>query len=136
MGFSSTDLWEDLSSYGPIGLLYIFFLSFTFPKFLQEMLGVCRYFAYDVFKVCKYFIVDSVQMVKKKVLNNFFIEENSAIDVVLFFCTGMLVDWFSLMTKNKDFDKSYSKVIRKAKKTPKMYLKLAEKKYADAQIVN
>ena len=92
MGFSSTDLLEELKSDGLIGLLYIFFLSAFFPRFLSEMLGVCRYFSYEVFKVCKYFAMDTIQLIKKKTLNKQFSKENQALEMNFLFYTGMVIE--------------------------------------------
>ena len=132
MGFSSTDLNIELQSEGLIGLLCIFFLSVYFPNTLKEMLMVQRYYSYEVFKVCKYFAEDAIDIFKHKKLHRFFDGKSKPLDVIFFFCTGMVINWFSYMIKNKDFDETYAKVLKKAKKNPKKYVKIAKKNYSKA----
>lgn len=125
MGFASHDLRNELKDNGPIGLLYIFFLSDKFSVVLQEMLSVCKYFSYEVFNVCKAFIVQTVNFVRNKGLHKVFKREDDSVFITFTYCTGMLVQWFELMVHNKDFDKSFRKVNRRAQKNPQKFLEIA-----------
>ena len=125
MGFASHDLANELRENGPIGLLYIFFLSDRFSVVLQEMLSVCKYFSYEVFNVCKAFIVETISFVRTKGLHKVFKRDDNSVLITFTYCTGMLVQWFELMTHNKDFDKSFRKVNKRAQKNPQKFLDIA-----------
>lgn len=126
MGFASEDLAVELKGQGLLGLLYMFFLSAFYPKFMSEMIGVSRYFSYEVFKVCKFFALDTIEILKLKLLNKYFTEEGKALEVNFLFFTGMVMDWFSQITKNKNFAETYKEVIKNAKKTPKLFITAAK----------
>ena len=127
MGFSSEDLAAELEGDGALGLFYMFFLASFFPKFLKEMLDVSRYFSYEVFKVCKFFAVDTVEIVRKGTLNRLFSNEGGTLEAVFLFYTGMVMEWFNKMIKNKDFNETYQDVVNKAKKFPLKLITVAKK---------
>ena len=127
MGFSCTDLKEELEPDGLIGLLYIFFLSVFFSKLLNEMISVSRYFSFEVFKICKYFAADTIELIRKNTLHKYFIEENKALEINFLFYTGMILDWFSKIIKNEEFHSAYSKVLKNAKNSPQKCIDSAKK---------
>lgn len=124
MGFSDTDLAEDLGSHGLAGLLYVFFISEYFPDVFKEMLNVDRRRSYEVFKACKYFAIDTIEIIKNRVLDKYFKHDEDPLRINFFFCTGMIIEWLSL-TKKKDFQESYDLIISKAKKNPGLFLDIA-----------
>jgi ELMO/CED-12 family len=129
IGFSSTDLDKELKKGGLIGLLFTFFLSTYFSKFFKEMLDVSTYYSFEVFQVCKQFGLDAVNLLRDRKLHRLFRAKTKALETFLYFYTGMVIDWFVMVVKNKDFDEVYEIVINKAKNSPSKFLAIAEEKY-------
>ena len=127
MGFTSEDLAVELEGEGALGLFYMLFLASFFPKFLKEMLDVSRYFSYEVFKVCKFFAVDTIEIVKKGILNSMFSKEGGTLEAIFLFYTGMVMEWFKKMIKNKDFNETYQEVVINARKYPYKLICAAKK---------
>ena len=128
MGFSSVDLKNELKNGGFVGLLFTFYLSENFPNFLKEMLKVSRYFSFEVFQVCKHFALDAVDFLKFKRLHNLFSEKENALEILFLFFAGMIMYWFSIIVKNKDFNVVYDTVISRAKKVPNEFIIFAKNK--------
>ena len=91
MGFSSTDLAIELKAGGLIGLLFTFYLSTYFSKFFNEMIGVSRYYSFEVFQVCKQFACDTIELLRMRKLHRYFKEQNKAVDILFLFFAGMIM---------------------------------------------
>lgn len=130
MGFASTDMQKELQKGGVVGLLFTFYLSTIFPEFLKEMIDVSKYYSFDVFDVCKYFALDTVEILRAKELHRFFGENDRALDLIFLFYAGMIMHWFSIIVKNKDFNEVHGKVLKKARSTPREFMAKARSKLA------
>ena len=131
MGFSSTDLAVELKDGGPLGLLFTFYLSTHFSKFFREMLEVSRYYSFEVFQVCKKFACDVVKILRSMKLHACFKEANNDIEILFLFYAGMIMHWFSLVVKNKDFNEVYENVLIRARSNPKEFIMNAQKIYSN-----
>ena len=128
MGFSGTDLQKELKNGGVVGLLFTFSLGTYFPEFIKEMMDVSRYYSFDIFDVCKHFALDAIEVLREKRLHKHMHSKDKALEVLFLFYSGMLMDWFSIIVRNKDFNEVHTTVLSKAKSSPDEYIKLAQKK--------
>lgn len=118
MGFASTDMQKELQTGGVIGLLFTFYLSTHFPNFLKEMVEVSKYYSFDVFDICKHFALDTIDVLRARLLHCFFNEKDEAIDIAFLFYAGLIMHWFSVVVKNKDFNEAHKNVMKRARAKP------------------
>ena len=122
LGFSSTDLKTELTQGGLSGLLFIFFLSHTFPTFLQEFIKVSIYYSFEVFQVLKQFMKDSIFLLRKQKLHSCMSQTGKSIQRFFLFTSGLVQKWFKLIVLNKDFSEMHKQVISQAKSAPIQFI--------------
>lgn len=127
VGFTTSDLEKELKNGGLVGLLFVLYLSSRFPKFFKEMLEVSRYYSFEVFQVCKHFARTAVELLRIHKLHKYFQGESRPIEVLFLFYTGMVMHWFSLVVKNKDFNEVFETVISEASSLPRKFIDNAKK---------
>ena len=126
LGFSSIDLKSELAQGGLLGLFFIFFLSCSFPTFLQELIKVSTYYSFEVFEVLKQFMKDSIILLRSHKLNCCMNQSEKSIERFFLFASGMVKKWFKLIVLNKDFSEMHKKVISEARSAPIQFIHMTE----------